>query len=208
MLAGTEGCKAVTSLRCARHKQEVLASAVVVDKEWRRPLSEQPNVFTHTPSFLSSLAVLALLPAASSAQNFSDVQPAPGPLVLKQQGSFFVGGKQVFSDAAGWDLAGALTQYGSGDITVNQMYVQFQIPQNEKHTPIVFVHGCCLSSKTWETTPDGRMGWYEYFTRQGFPTYLGEQSGRARSGFDGTRFNEDEEGGRSRRSAAGPDGHG
>ena len=56
--------------------------------------------------------------------------------------------------------------------------------------PLVLVHGCCLSSKTWETTPDGRMGWYEYFTRLGHPTYLAEQSGRARSGFNGTIYNE------------------
>jgi hypothetical protein len=60
--------------------------------------------------------------------------------------------------------------------------------------PIVFVHGCCLSSKTWETTPDGRMGWYEYFTRRGFPTYLAEQSGRARSGFNATIYNDVKEG--------------
>jgi hypothetical protein len=73
--------------------------------------------------------------------------------------------------------------------------VQFQIPESSRgHVPIVFVHGCCLSSKTWETTPDGRMGWYEYFTRRGFPTYLAEQSGRARSGFNATIYNDVKEG--------------
>jgi pimeloyl-ACP methyl ester carboxylesterase len=138
----------------------------------------------------SAVLALTLAPAAGTAQNLSDVRTPSEPLVLKQQGSFFVGGKQVHTDAAGWDLSGALPQYGEGDITVNQMYVQFQVPVEERHLPIVFVHGCCLTSKTWETTPDGRMGWYEYFTRQGFPTYLGEQAGRARSGFDGTVFNQ------------------
>jgi pimeloyl-ACP methyl ester carboxylesterase len=133
----------------------------------------------------------ALLPAAGSAQALHDVKAPSSPLVLKQQGSFFVGGKQIHSEATGWDQANALPQYGSGDITVDQMYVQFQVPVRQKHAvPLVFVHGCCLSSKTWETTPDGRMGWYEYFTRQGFATYLGEQAGRARSGFDGTAFNQ------------------
>ena len=49
-----------------------------------------------------------------------------------------------------------------GEITVNQMYVQYQVPPNgDRHVPVVMVHGCCLSSKTWETTPDGRMGWDE-----------------------------------------------
>jgi len=33
------------------------------------------------------------------------------------------------------------------------------------------------------------MGWFEYFTRQGFPTYMAEQSGRARSGFNAVALN-------------------
>src|SRR4051812_14606930 len=72
---------------------------------------------------------------------------------------------------------------------INQMYVQFQKPaRSNRLPPIVFVHGCCLSSKTWETTPDGRMGWYEYFTRKGFDTYMADQVGRARSGFDALQY--------------------
>ena len=147
-------------------------------------------------SVLSGAATAsALLCTAAHAQSLSDVRPPSEPLVLKEQGSFFVGGRPTFSDAAGWDLIGLLGQFSSGDVTVDQMYVQFQIPQSgRRHVPIVFVHGCCLSSKTWETTPDGRMGWYEYFTRQGFPTYLAEQSGRARSGFNATVYNDVREG--------------
>jgi len=140
-------------------------------------------------------AALTLLYTVAAAQSLSDVRPPSEPLVLKAQGSFFVGGRQIFSDAAGWDLIGLLGQFSSGDVTVDQMYVQFQIPETgRRHVPIVFVHGCCLSSKTWETTPDGRIGWYEYFTRRGFPTYLAEQSGRARSGFNATIYNDVKEG--------------
>jgi hypothetical protein len=107
------------------------------------------------------------------------------PLVLASQGSFFVGGEKknitVPPGARG---------FGAGDITVNQMYVQYQIPQNgNRHVPIVMVHGCCLSSKTWETTPDGRIGWNEYFVRRERPTYLADQVSRARSGFDPSVFN-------------------
>jgi hypothetical protein len=72
------------------------------------------------------------------------------------------------------------------------MYVQFMKPlaqKGKKHAPIVFVHGGGLSSKSWQTTPDGRMGWDEYFVRQGFDTYLADQVGRARSGFDGRTYN-------------------
>jgi hypothetical protein len=71
--------------------------------------------------------------------------------------------------------------------------VQDQIPPQKwgkAKTPVVMVHGCCLSSKSWEETPDGRMGWNEYFVRRGYPTYLAEQVTRARSGFDPTILNE------------------
>src|SRR5580693_584226 len=112
---------------------------------------------------------------------------AAGPLTIKEQGSFFVGGEHrtVSEPAAG------VIPAQSGEITVNQMYVQYQIPlKGNRHVPVVMVHGCCLSSKTWETTPDGRMGWSEYFVRQHRPVYLADQSGRARSGFDAAMFNE------------------
>jgi hypothetical protein len=104
------------------------------------------------------------------------------PLVLASQGSYFVGGEMKKIPARG---AGP-----QEDITVNQMYVQYQTPPNaNQHVPVVMVHGCCLSSKTWETTPDGRMGWNEYFVRKGRSVYLADQVSRARSGFDGSKIN-------------------
>jgi len=138
---------------------------------------------------LACAACLAVTLTTSpvGAQGISDIKPSP-PLTLKQQGSFFVGGRSIFSDSTGWDSIG-VPSFSTGDITVDQMYVQFQVPATVKHLPVVFVHGCCLSSKTWETTPDGRMGWFEYFTRRGYPTYLADQVGRARSGFDATPYN-------------------
>jgi pimeloyl-ACP methyl ester carboxylesterase len=102
------------------------------------------------------------------------------PLVLASQGSYFVGGESKALPAAPGPGFG-----GGGEVTVNQMYVQYQIPPDgDRHLPVVMVHGCCLSSKTWETTPDGRMGWNEYFVRKSRAVYLADQSSRARSGFD------------------------
>jgi hypothetical protein len=107
------------------------------------------------------------------------------PLTLASQGSFFVGGESKTMPAAGRGPVGA-----PGEITINQMYVQYQIPVNgAQHVPVVMVHGCCLSSKTWETTPDGRMGWNEYFVRKDRSVYLADQSSRARSGFDPSIIN-------------------
>src|SRR4029450_7326333 len=111
------------------------------------------------------------------------------PLVVAKQGSFFVGGEKKTlptpPPAAGRGGAPA-----GGEIPVNQMYVQYQVPSNgDRHVPVVMVHGCCLSSKTWETTPDGRMGWDEYFVRRDRPVYLADQVSRARSGFDASAIN-------------------
>jgi hypothetical protein len=106
------------------------------------------------------------------------------PLVIESQGSFFVGGELEELPQSGPDPISR-----GGEVTVNQMYVQYQIPpRGDKHVPVVMVHGCCLSSKTWETTPDGRMGWSEYFVRRERSVYLADQAGRARSGFDPSIF--------------------
>jgi hypothetical protein len=119
-------------------------------------------------------------------------QKQPKPLVLEEQGSFFVGGETKTLPAppapSGQPAPGR--GFAGGDITINQMYVQYQIPvHGSRHVPVVMVHGCCLSSKTWETTPDGRMGWNEYFVRKDRPVYLADQVARARSGFDPSAFN-------------------
>lgn len=118
----------------------------------------------------------SFLPAADTAPSAGNQKP----LILASQGSFFVGGESKPNGAAG---------AAAGDVTVNQMYVQYQTPPNAaRHIPVVMVHGCCLSSKTWETTPDGRMGWSEYFVRKGRSVYLADQVSRARSGFDATKI--------------------
>jgi pimeloyl-ACP methyl ester carboxylesterase len=99
-------------------------------------------------------------------------------LVLQSQGSFFVGGRDVKSDTLS-----TLPAYApSGTITVDQMYVHYEIPAGAgKHYPLTLIHGCCLTGKTWETTPDGRMGWDEFFVRRGYPVYVIDQSWRGRS---------------------------
>jgi pimeloyl-ACP methyl ester carboxylesterase len=54
----------------------------------------------------------------------------------------------------------------------------------------VMIHGGGLSGKSFQTTPDGRMGWNEYFVRQGHPVYNVDQVARARSSFDPTVYNQ------------------
>jgi len=70
---------------------------------------------------------------------------------------------------------------------INQMYVQFQKPAKSNAYPRSFRSRLLLELENVETTPDG--GWlYEYFTRKGFDTYMADQVGRARSGFDALQY--------------------
>src|SRR5712692_448929 len=133
---------------------------------------------------------LALILATAMALPVSAGDDLKKPLVLSSQGSFFVGGETKAAPAPNPAAPGP-GGFGAGDVTVNQMYVQYQTPVNAaQHVPVVMVHGCCLSSKTWETTPDGRMGWNEYFVRKNRPVYLADQVSRARSGFDPAKINQ------------------
>src|SRR6476619_2643743 len=119
------------------------------------------------------------------AQALKDVQTPDAPLVLKAQGSFFVGGDVVEQTQRELGDLGP-----GGHITVNQMYVRYMVPQGgDGNVPVVMVHGATLTGKSWETTPDGRMGWDEYFARKGHPVYVPDQVGRGRSGFNQAVFN-------------------
>ena len=104
--------------------------------------------------------------------------------MLKTLGSFYVGGRTVPQTAT------ALGMYTGGPLVLDQMYVQYMIPKAHPKPPVVMIHGATLSGKSYETTPDGRMGWYEYFARRGFPSYVVDQVGRARSGFNQAPFND------------------
>jgi pimeloyl-ACP methyl ester carboxylesterase len=136
---------------------------------------------------VACLALATVLGTArtTGAQALKDVQTSDTPLVLKAQGSFFVGGETVEQ------TQGELGDLGpAGHITINQMYVRYMVPQGaDGNVPVVMVHGATLTGKSWETTPDGRMGWDEYFARKGHPVYVPDQVGRGRSGFNQAVFN-------------------
>jgi len=119
-----------------------------------------------------------------NAQSLSDLRTPDKPLSLRSVGSFFVGGKPLPMSAV---QAGF---YGGGDQWIDQIYVQYMIPTGRLNVPVVMIHGATLTGKTFETTPDGRMGWFEYFTRKGFPSYVVDQVERGRSGFNQAPFND------------------
>jgi pimeloyl-ACP methyl ester carboxylesterase len=128
-------------------------------------------------------SLLFLLTGAAHAQSIQSLVTPAQPLSLKARGSFYVGGRTVEQTAAEILLGPA------DSVTVDQMYVEYMVPTGRTKMPVVLIHGATLSGKSYDTTPDGRMGWYEYFVRKSHPAYVVDQVGRARSGFNQAALN-------------------
>jgi pimeloyl-ACP methyl ester carboxylesterase len=148
------------------------------------------SFFIRTALRSALASVLAFVMVSTYSGSAQAQDGTHGPLVLKQQGMFYVGGDVVHTDWANGPDGLLATIPRSGDIAINQMYVTFMVPQAHHGVPIILMHGGNLSGACFETTPDGRMGWYEYFARKGHAVYLPDQVSRARSGFNVTPFNE------------------
>lgn len=105
------------------------------------------------------------------------------PLVIAEQGSFFVGGRTVAA-AGNFDPGRFFVPFSSEGQTysIGHLYAQYQIPPNARKLPLVMVHGGCQTGKTWDTTPDGREGFQTIFVRRGFAVYVIDFPGRGRSG--------------------------
>ncbi len=130
------------------------------------------------------ILVFILIGQTTDAQSFNTLRSDREPLNLQQVGSFYVGGEKQNQNATELGFFSS-----DGAITINQMYVNFMVPQQPDSISFVLIHGMNLSGKTWETTPDGRMGWYEYLVRKGFPVYVVDQVGAGRSGFNQKNYN-------------------
>jgi hypothetical protein len=101
------------------------------------------------------------------------------PIVLKDQGSFMVGGSVVTNPGTFDPIE--LTPAGQ-TIHGDHAYVQYQIPLKHRKLPLVMWHGGGQFSKTWETTPDGRDGFQNIFLRRHWSTYILDQPRRGRAG--------------------------
>src|SRR5258707_7009126 len=72
----------------------------------------------------------------------------------------------------------------NGTYQVEQMYVQYFLPANEHGAyPLLMWHGGGLTGVTYETTPDGREGWLNYFLRKGWSVYNSDAVERGRAGW-------------------------
>src|SRR5215470_4629756 len=135
-----------------------------------------------------SAVLLVSMVANVAAQNGSKTKKfLAKPLLIEDQGSFFIGGVPKVTNYSTVPPANAPNQASTpNQITIGQMYVQFQIPARRKPrtAPVIMVHGSTHTAACLESTPDGREGWAPYFVRQGVSTYVVDQAGRGRSGFD------------------------
>ena len=131
------------------------------------------------------VVLLVAMAASVRAQENKPKKFLTKPLVIEDQGSFFIGGVPKVTNYATLAAPNAPNP-GPNQITIGQMYVQFQIPlrKNAKVPPVIMVHGSTHTGACLESTPDGREGWEPYFVRHGVSVYVVDQAGRGRSGFD------------------------
>jgi pimeloyl-ACP methyl ester carboxylesterase len=105
-------------------------------------------------------------------------------------GSFHVGGREVTisgrpSKEVVFTPGGVPAKIDPNGVYVaEQMYVQYFVPQNVHGAlPLLMWHGGGLSGVTYETTPDGREGWLNYFLRRGWTVYNSDAVERGRAGW-------------------------
>ncbi len=112
---------------------------------------------------------LALSLAAGSA-----LAQTKEPIQLRDMGSFHVGGRLI--EIKGQPIREVVFTPGgvpakidpNGTYQVEQMYVQYFLPQNRKgKLPLLLWHGGGLTGVTYETKPDGGAGWLQLLHPQG-----------------------------------------
>jgi len=110
------------------------------------------------------------------------------PITLASIDGFHVGGERVrlahlpVTEMAMVAGAPARKVDMNGDHMVGQLYVQrFLQAKPSSPYPIVLLHGGGLTGACWETTPDGRRGWLDFFLRAGYDVYVCDAFERGRA---------------------------
>ena len=107
---------------------------------------------------------------------------------VKEVGSLHVGGRQVSLE--GMPVKEVVFSPGSapikvdpnGDFHAEQMYAQFvKLADPKARYPLLMMHGGGLSGVTWETKPDGRPGWQQFFLGLGHDVYVAVAVERGRA---------------------------
>lgn len=132
---------------------------------------------------LSALALFAVTALAGPAAAF-DVETI---------GSFHIGGAPVKIDGVPPRevKSGGTTSTVNinGDFHSGQMYVQYvRLKDPAARYPLLLWHTGGVTGASWETKPDGKPGWMEYFLKRGHDVYVSDAVERGRATF--SRFPE------------------
>lgn len=107
---------------------------------------------------------------------------------VREVGSFHIGGHQVVLQ--GMPPTEIVFSAGqpptkieqNGEFETGQMYVQYvKLAEPKAPLPILLWHGGGLSGVTWETKPDGKPGWQQFFLGAGYDTYVSDAVERGRA---------------------------
>ena len=131
--------------------------------------------------FKKCMQALFIIIAISSAgcKAINNSSESDDLIVLKEQGSFAVGGSVISSQGE----FNPYTRTPEGQtFHGDHAYIVYQIPDKARKLPLVFWHGFGQFSKTWETTPDGREGFQNIFLKRKFGIYLINQPRRGNAG--------------------------
>jgi len=133
---------------------------------------------------MRTLLVIVSLCLAGCAQTAVDA-----PITVTDFGSFHIGGRDIVVKGQPTQelhlTPGVTSPYDpNGTYVAEQMYVQYFTPSQVKgRYPLLLWHGAWLTGATYETKPDGKPGWLNYFVHQGWKTYLSDAVERGRSGY-------------------------
>jgi pimeloyl-ACP methyl ester carboxylesterase len=136
-----------------------------------------------SPCFGAAVALLA-----SSLSQGPALATESAPMILRGFGSFHVGGREI--TISGRPVKEVVFTPGgvpakvdpNGVYQAEQMYVQYLLPADRKGAlPLLLWHGGGLTGVTYETTPDGREGWLNYFVRRGWDVYNSDAVERGRA---------------------------
>jgi pimeloyl-ACP methyl ester carboxylesterase len=114
--------------------------------------------------------------------------PTLADYMVKEVGSFHVGGRTAAlsgmptKDVVFSPGAPPIKVDPNGEFAVEQMYVQFvKLAQPKAKVPILLWHGGGLTGVTWETKPDGKPGWQQFFLNAGYDVYVSDAVERGRA---------------------------
>jgi pimeloyl-ACP methyl ester carboxylesterase len=114
--------------------------------------------------------------------------PMRAEYMVKEVGSFHVGGRtatlsgQPSRDVVFSPGAPPIKVDPNGEFAVEQMYVHYvKLAQPKARVPILLWHGGGLTGVTWETKPDGKPGWQQFFLNAGYDVYVSDAVERGRA---------------------------